>query len=173
MAPVNRLALQRGIGCSPAVWIGCILARLLPLGGWNATRMRSCLCHGEEGSWSPVNEGFATLPWGAGTRGMVVSQREGLRQDIRSEENVSNARRDGEPPRRSPYADTEAPGAPGREAIQQGDVQRSWRSLKGLLHMGPLRRCATASSVCSGPGRRPRPWRCGWIRWSVGGSCTN
>jgi MFS family permease len=67
---------------------------------------------------------------------MVVSQREGLRQDTRSEANVSNARRDGEPPRRSPYADTEAPGAPGREAIQQEDVQRSWRSLKGLLHMG-------------------------------------
>jgi MFS family permease len=67
---------------------------------------------------------------------MVVSQREGLRQDIRSEANISNARQDGEPPSRSPYADTETTGAPGREAIQQEDVQRSWRSLKGLLHMG-------------------------------------
>jgi MFS family permease len=67
---------------------------------------------------------------------MVVSQRDIRRKDTRSEENVTNRRQDGEPPRRAPHTDTAAPGVPGDEAVQQGGAQRSWRSLRGLLRLG-------------------------------------
>jgi MFS family permease len=90
----------------------------------------------EEGPRHLVNKGFATLPWGVGTRGMVVSQQDGLRQDTRSEEHVTNRRRDGEPPRRAPHTDTAASGAPGHEAVQQGGAERSQRHLRGLLRLG-------------------------------------
>jgi MFS family permease len=67
---------------------------------------------------------------------MVVSQRDGLRQDTSSEDNVADRRRDGEPSQRAPHADTAAPGVPGHEATQHGDAQRSWRPLKGFLRLG-------------------------------------
>ena len=61
----------------------------------------------------------------------------------------------------------------GYETVPQEGTRRSWRPLEGMLRLRTLRRCATASSVSSGPGRRLRPWRCGWTRWSVGGSYTS
>ena len=66
---------------------------------------------------------------------MVVSQRDGLRKDTRSEAKVTNRRPDVEPPRRAPHTDTAAPGAPGHEAAQQGGARRSWRPLRGLLRL--------------------------------------
>ena len=89
----------------------------------------------EEGSRSLINEGFTTLPWSEGTRGMVVSQRDGLRKDTRSTEKVTNRRPDVEPPRRAPHPDTAAPGAPGHAATQQGEARQSWRPLRGLLRL--------------------------------------
>jgi MFS family permease len=89
----------------------------------------------EDGSRSLVNEGFATLARGAGTRGMVVCQRDGLRKDTRSEENVTNRRPDMEPPLPAPHTDIATPGAPGHEAAQQRGAQRSWRPLRGLLRL--------------------------------------
>ena len=62
-----------------------------------ATRRRSRLRQGGEGFRSLANEGFATLARSAGTGGVVVSQRDDLRKDTGSEENISNLRRDGEP----------------------------------------------------------------------------
>ena len=89
----------------------------------------------EEGSQSLVNEGFATLPWSEGTRGMVVSQRGRPQNDTRSAEKVTNRRPDVEPPRPAPHADTAAPGAPGQAAAQQGEARRSWRPLRSLLRL--------------------------------------
>ncbi len=66
---------------------------------------------------------------------MVVSQRDGLRKDTRSEAKVTNRRPDVEPPRRAPHTDTAAPGAPGHEAAQQGGARRSWRPLRGVLRL--------------------------------------
>src|SRR6266850_220243 len=66
---------------------------------------------------------------------MVVNQRDSLRKDTRSEEKVTTRRSDGEPPQRGPHTDTAAPGAPGHEAVRQGGAQRSWRPLRGLLHL--------------------------------------
>ncbi|HEX2278314.1 MAG TPA: MFS transporter, partial [Candidatus Tectomicrobia bacterium] len=65
-----------------------------------------------------------------------MGRQDDLRKDTRSEENVANRRRDGEPPRRAPYSDTAAPGAPGREAVRQGGARRSRRPLRGLLRLG-------------------------------------
>ena len=89
----------------------------------------------EEGSGSLVNEGFTTLPESEGTRGIVVSQRDDLRQDTRSTAKGTNRRPDMEPPRRAPHPDTAAPGAPGHAATQQGEARQSWRPLRGLLRL--------------------------------------
>jgi MFS family permease len=67
---------------------------------------------------------------------MVVSQRDGLRKDTRSEGKVTDHWRDGEPPRRTPHTDTAVPGTPQHEAVQQGDAQRSWKRFSGLLRLG-------------------------------------
>ena len=64
-----------------------------------------------------------------------MCQPESLRNDTRSEEQVTNRRPDGEPPRRAPHADAAAPGAPGHEAAQQGGAQRSWKPLRGVLRL--------------------------------------
>jgi MFS family permease len=66
---------------------------------------------------------------------MVVSQRDGLRKDTRSEEKVTNRRPDVEPPLPAPHTDIAAPGALGHEAAQQGGARRSWRPLRGLLRL--------------------------------------
>src|SRR5437763_5917927 len=106
-----------------------------------------------EGSRSLVNEGFATLARGAGTRGTVVCQRDGLRKDVRSEA-TGTPRRPGveglrpaptqsrQPLRRVPHTDTagvrehtRAPGAPGLEATQQAGARRAWRPLRSVLRL--------------------------------------
>src|SRR3989440_12574105 len=88
-----------------------------------------------EGSRSLVNEGFATLARGVGTRGMVVCQRDGLRKETRSEETVTPRRSGVEPPQRAPHPDTAAPGAPEHEAAQPGSARQSWRPLRGVLRL--------------------------------------
>ena len=66
---------------------------------------------------------------------MVVSQRDSLRKDTRSEGKVIKRRPDVEPPLPAPHTDTAAPGAPGHEASQQGGIRRSWRPLRGLTRL--------------------------------------
>lgn len=63
---------------------------------------------------------------------MAVSQRDGLRKDVKSEKNVPNCQPDGEPPRCAAHTDT---GAPGREAAQQGGAWRSWGPLGSVLRL--------------------------------------
>src|SRR5262245_55542047 len=79
---------------------------------------------------SLVNEGFATHARGAGTRGMGVCQRDGLRKDTGSEETVTHHQPGVEPPRRTPHTDAacvrepaRAPRAPGHEAAQLGSAR--------------------------------------------------
>ncbi|MGH8060265.1 MAG: MFS transporter, partial [Candidatus Entotheonellia bacterium] len=83
-----------------------------------------------------AHKGFAILLRSAGTKGIVVSQRDRLRKDTRSEENVTNRRPDVELPLPAPHTDTVALGAPGHDAAQQRGARRSWSPLKGLLHLG-------------------------------------
>ena len=66
---------------------------------------------------------------------MVVSQRDGVRGDTRSEARVTNRRPEVKPPLRAPHTDTAAPGAPGHEATEQGGPRRSWKPLRGLLRL--------------------------------------
>jgi MFS family permease len=89
----------------------------------------------EEGSGSLVNEGFTTLPWSEGTRGMVVSQGDSLRKDPESTEKVTNCRPDVGSPLRVPHPDAAVPEAPGHAAAQQGETRQSSRPLKGLLRL--------------------------------------
>src|SRR5262245_55673645 len=66
---------------------------------------------------------------------MTVSQRDRLRKDTRSTENVTNCRPDVEPPQRALHTDPTAPGAPGHEAAQPGKTQQSWKSLRSVLRL--------------------------------------
>jgi MFS family permease len=66
---------------------------------------------------------------------MVVSQRDSLRKDTRSAEKVTHCQPDAGSPRPVPHTDTAAPGAPGHAAAQPEGAQRSWRPLRGLLHL--------------------------------------
>src|SRR2546429_6426357 len=95
------------------VGVGCILASLPPQRGETPHAGDPAYATAAEGSRSLVNEGFATLAGGAGTRGMVVDQRDGLRKDTSSEETVISRRPGAEPRRRASHPDTAAPGAPG------------------------------------------------------------
>ena len=78
---------------------------------------------------------YHTLPGRAGTRGMVVGQRDSQGQDTGRAENVTNRRPEVEPPRRAPHTDTAVPGGPGHEAAQPGGTRWSWRLLRGVLHL--------------------------------------
>jgi MFS family permease len=67
---------------------------------------------------------------------MVVSQRDGLRKDIRNKENVTNRRPDVEPPLPTPHTDIAGRGVPGHEVVEQGGARRPRRPLRGLLRLG-------------------------------------
>src|SRR5262249_39971867 len=83
----------------------------------------------------PGQRRFYPLPEGEGTRGMVVSQRDGLRKDTRSVEKVTHCQPAAGSSRRVPHTDTAVPGASGHAAAQPEGAQRFWRSLRGLLHL--------------------------------------
>jgi len=117
------------------VGVGCILASLPPQRGETPHAGDPAYATAEEGSRSLVNEGFTTLPWGEGTRGMVVSQRDSLRKGTRSAEKVTHCQPDAGSRRCVPHTDTAAPGAPGHAAAQPEGAQRSWRPLRGLLRL--------------------------------------
>src|SRR5262249_44878934 len=122
-------------GYFPEAWIGCILARPPPPRGETPHAGDPAYATAEEGWRSLVKEGFATRARGAGTRGVVGCQRDGLRKDTRSETKVTNCRPDVEPPRRASQPDTATPGAPGHEAVPQEGARRSWGPLRGVLRL--------------------------------------
>ena len=66
---------------------------------------------------------------------MVVSQRDGRRNDTRSEAKVTNRRPEVEPSWHASQPDTAAPGAPGHETVQQEGARRSWRPLRSILRL--------------------------------------
>ena len=66
---------------------------------------------------------------------MVVSQRDGRRNDTRSETKVTNRQPEVEPQWRASQPDTAAPGASGHETVPQEGTRRSWRPLKGMLRL--------------------------------------
>src|SRR5262245_9441151 len=66
---------------------------------------------------------------------MVVYQQDSPQKDSKSEDKVIHPQPDVEPALHTPHTHSAAPGVPGHEATEQGDAQRSWRPLQGLLSL--------------------------------------
>lgn len=72
---------------------------------------------------------------GGGKGGMVVSRRDGFRQDSGNEENIPSHRPDGELPLPIPTTERAASGTPRYEATQPVDTRRSWKPVRSLLYL--------------------------------------